>query len=93
MEDQDYVVYILECGDGTLYTGMTNNLEQRLKRHREGTGAKYTRGRGPFTLRWVQRGVTRSEALKREWEIKRMDRKKKWKLIQREAGDETAEEL
>lgn len=93
MENRDYVVYILECGDGTLYTGMTNNLEQRLKRHQEGTGAKYTRGRGPFTLRWVQRGVTRSEALRREWEIKRMDRTKKLKLIQRGAADEATEEF
>ncbi|QKG83063.1 GIY-YIG nuclease family protein [Kroppenstedtia pulmonis] len=90
MEEKEYVVYILECADGTLYTGVTTNLPRRLEQHRAGTGAKYTRGRGPLHLKWVERGKTRSEALRREREIKAMKRPDKDRLIQ-ESGlkDET----
>lgn len=82
MRNDRYTVYILECADGTLYTGITNDLGARLARHRSGTGAKYTRGRGPFTLRLVEEGGDRSWALKREREIKRMSREAKWRLIE-----------
>lgn len=76
-----YIVYILECGDGSLYTGMTNNLQQRIKSHQEGKGAKYTRGRLPVRLRYAEKGGDRSWALKREREIKGLPRQKKWQLI------------
>lgn len=80
-----YVVYILECGDGTLYTGITNDLKQRMKCHQLGKGAKYTRGRLPVRLRFVEKVGDKSRALKREREIKKMSREKKWKLV-RERG-------
>ncbi|MBA4542466.1 MULTISPECIES: GIY-YIG nuclease family protein [Thermoactinomyces] len=76
-----YYVYILECRDGTLYTGMTNHLERRLRMHRLGKGAKYTRARLPVVLRYYEAGTSKSWALKREHEIKKMSRKEKWRLI------------
>ncbi|MFD1407038.1 GIY-YIG nuclease family protein [Kroppenstedtia eburnea] len=91
--ERNYVVYILECGDGTLYTGITNNLKQRLMHHQQGTGAKYTRGRGPFTLKWLETGITRSQALRREREIKKMSRTKKLELIQRRPAGEATKEF
>ena len=80
---EPYVVYILECSDGTLYTGITNRLQQRMKSHQQGKGAKYTRGRLPVRLRYVERGGDKSWALKREREIKKMSKQKKWELIQK----------
>ncbi len=91
--ERNYVVYILECGDGTLYTGITNNLKQRLRQHRQGTGAKYTRGRGPFTLKWLETGITRSQALRREREIKQLSRAQKMELIQRRTQGEGTKEF
>lgn len=76
-----YIVYILECGDGSLYTGMTNHLVQRIKSHQEGKGAKYTRGRLPVRLRYAEEDEGKSWALKREKEIKKLSRQKKWQLI------------
>ena len=64
-------VYILRCGDGTLYTGITDDLPRRLAAHRAGKGAKYTRGRGPLSVAYLEEWPDRSAALKREWEIKR----------------------
>ena len=75
-----WIVYILECADRTLYTGITNDLEQRLEKHAKGTGAKYTRGRGPFRLVYAQRLKTKSRALKRELEIKSLRRAEKLAL-------------
>lgn len=72
--------YILRCADGTLYCGWTNRLEERVKAHNEGKGAKYTRGRGPVELVYYEVFETKEEALKREWEIKKMDRQQKLKL-------------
>lgn len=74
-------VYILECGDGSYYTGWTVNIENRIKMHREGKGAKYTRGRGPIKLVYKEVFENRSDALKRENEIKRMSKTKKKALI------------
>lgn len=74
-------VYILECHDGTLYTGYTNNLEKRIKVHNHGKGAKYTRVRLPVRLVYYEVFVTKSEALKREYAIKSMKRQDKIKLI------------
>lgn len=74
-------VYIVECSDGTLYTGWTNNLERRIKQHSNGTGAKYTRGRGPVRLVYYEEFNEKCDAMKREYEIKRCSRNDKLKLI------------
>lgn len=74
-------VYILRCKDGTYYTGWTNDLEARLQAHRGGKGAKYTRGRSPLSLVYSEVLSTKEEALKREYEIKQLTRKKKEELI------------
>ncbi len=76
-----WTVYILECGDGTLYTGITDDLLRRLKAHSEGRGAKYTRGRGPLTLRYREETADKGTALKREWAIKQMCRPEKLAII------------
>jgi putative endonuclease len=76
-----WTVYILECADKTLYTGITNNIENRLVKHANGTGAKYTRGRAPFKIVYVELHRTKGRALKREAEIKSLNRNKKLKLI------------
>lgn len=72
-----WTVYILECTDKTLYTGITNNMEERLKKHANGTGAKYTRGRGPYKVFYTELHRSKSRALKREARIKALSRKQK----------------
>ena len=79
--EKQCVVYILECRDGTLYTGITDDLDKRLKAHNSGRGAKYTRGRGPVELRYREFSDGHSAALRREVEIKRLSREQKWNLI------------
>lgn len=74
-------VYMLQCRDGSLYTGMTAALERRLAQHQAGKGAKYTRGRGPLTLVYQEPCATKSDALKREAAIKRLARPQKLELI------------
>ena len=74
-------VYILRCGDGTLYTGMTDDPERRLAAHRSGHGAKYTRGRGPLELLYTEQCPDRSAALRREYAIKQLSREEKLHLI------------
>ena len=74
-------VYIVECADGTLYTGWTVNVEQRVKVHNAGRGARYTRMHGPVKLVYVEELPDRVAALKREFEIKRWPRDKKLRLI------------
>lgn len=76
-------IYILLCRDNTLYTGWTNDLEARINSHNAGTGAKYTRARLPVKLIYCERFNTKSEALKREIEIKKLNRTKKLELIGR----------
>ena len=76
-----YLVYILRCGDGTLYTGCTNDLPRRLQAHQGGRGAKYTRGRLPVELVYQEAVPDRSAALRREAAIKRLDRRRKLALI------------
>jgi putative endonuclease len=66
-------VYILECADGTLYTGVTNDLTRRLEAHAKGRGAKYTRGRGPFAIRYTETHSSKGHALQREGHIKKLD--------------------
>ena len=78
-------VYILKCADNTFYTGYTVNLEKRVKVHNEGkTGAKYTRVRRPVSLVYHEVYDTKSQALKREFEIKKLTRKQKENLINKE---------
>ena len=76
-----FYIYILKCCDDTLYTGYTNHLEQRITQHNEGKGAKYTRGRLPVALVYFEEYQTKSEAMKREYEIKQLSREEKIKLI------------
>ena len=76
-----YYCYILKCNDNTLYTGFTNNIEKRLKAHNSGKGAKYTRGRIPCTLVYHESFDNKTDALKREYEIKQLSRQEKLKLI------------
>lgn len=73
--------YILKCSDGSLYTGWTNNLTERIKAHNEGRGAKYTKGRGPVKLIYYETFTTKEEAMRREYTIKHMPRKEKNALI------------
>lgn len=73
--------YILKCADGTLYTGWTNDIEKRLKAHNAGKGAKYTKGRRPVQLVYSEEFETREEAMKREYEIKQMTRKRKRSIV------------
>ena len=76
-----WVVYILECGDNSLYTGITTDLSARFAAHRAGTGAKYTRGRGPLNLVFQEPAPDRSAATRRESEIKALDVAAKRRLI------------
>ena len=80
MEEKNWT-YILLCSDGTLYTGWTNHLLARVKTHQDGKGAKYTRTRRPVKLVYQECFLSRREAMQREWEIKRMPRKKKLELV------------
>ncbi len=81
MGESPWIVYILICGDSTLYTGITNNIQQRIKRHEDGVAAKYTRGRGPFKVGYTEIYTSKSAALKREFLIKRLSKTKKLQLI------------
>ena len=72
---------MLECGDGTIYTGITDDLERRLKAHKEGKGAKYTRGRGPLHRVYVEECGDHSTALRREIEINALSKEDKEALI------------
>ena len=76
-----WTVYILQCADGTLYTGITNDLERRMAEHEAGQGAKYTKGRGPLQLVHQEICQSRGLASKRENEIKSLDRKAKLLLV------------
>ena len=73
--------YILKCSDGSLYTGWTNHLEERIRAHNEGRGAKYTRSRRPLELIYYEKMETKEEAMRREYAIKRLDRQQKLELI------------
>lgn len=74
-------VYILECADGTLYTGWTTDMQKRLKAHNTGKGAKYTRCRRPVKLIYTEQFDSKSDALRREHEIKQLSRVQKLLLI------------
>ena len=81
MTSQRHVVYILECADGTLYTGYTTDLERRVAEHNAGEGAKYTRGRTPVEVVHRERYGSRSAAMAREYEIKQWSRQEKVRLV------------
>ena len=76
------VTYILRCSDGTLYTGWTNDIEKRLAAHNRGEGARYTRGRTPVELVYLEAFETKQEAMRREAAIKRMTHRQKWALAE-----------
>ena len=82
--EKQWVLYILECKDGTLYTGITDDLERRLAAHRAGKGAKYTRGRSPLTLRYVEMCEDHSKALRREYAVKQLTKTEKLELCQKD---------
>jgi putative endonuclease len=76
-----WYVYILKCNDGTLYTGITNDLDKRVSSHNKGTGAKYTKTRLPVEIVYHEEATDRSEASKREYQIKKLSRLAKENLI------------
>jgi len=81
MEDEVHYCYIVRCSDGTLYCGYTNDLTKRVETHNRGKGSKYTRRRTPVTLIYSEEFKTKSKALKREHQIKKLSRKEKLELI------------
>jgi putative endonuclease len=83
----DHYVYVLECSDGSFYTGYTTDPDRRIDEHNAGEGAKYTRGRTPVELRYVESWASRSDALAREYEIKSLTRAQKETLVS-EANDD-----
>jgi putative endonuclease len=84
MNQKQYAVYILECRDRTYYTGYTDQLIKRLARHNGKRGAKYTRSRTPVRLMHYEVFDSKSEALKREYQIKQLTRRQKEELIWRD---------
>lgn len=76
-----YFLYLIECGDTSLYTGITTDLERRLKEHVEGKGGSYTRSRRAMRIAYTEEYPDRSSALKREAEVKSWKREKKLDLI------------
>ncbi|MGD8908764.1 MAG: GIY-YIG nuclease family protein [Chromatiales bacterium] len=80
-KSEQWSLYIVRCVDGSLYTGITNDLERRVQQHNLGQGAKYTRGRGPVELAYTESYADRSEASKREYAIKQMSLRQKLQLI------------
>ena len=81
--EKTWNVYILQCGDGSLYTGISTDVQRRLAEHRSGKGAKYTRSRGPLELVYEEVCSDKSTALRRELEIKALPRSDKLKLIEK----------
>ena len=75
-------VYILRCSDGTYYCGWTNDIDRRLEAHNSGRGAKYTKGRRPVELVYLEDYESKEEAMKREYAVKQMTRQDKEKLIE-----------
>ncbi|MFW6380911.1 MAG: GIY-YIG nuclease family protein [Bacillota bacterium] len=76
-----HYTYIVECSDGSLYTGYTTDIERRLQEHNQQQGAKYTRGRAPVTLKYSEGFSSRSRAMQREYQVKQLSREDKLELI------------
>ena len=79
-----YVVYLVECRDGSWYCGITTDISRRMEEHNIGVGCKYTRGRRPVVLRGLSGEVSHSEALKLECRVKKVARNKKWDILTKE---------
>ncbi|WP_275098588.1 GIY-YIG nuclease family protein [Sedimenticola hydrogenitrophicus] len=85
---RNWFIYILRCGDGTLYTGVTTDVERRLHEHNHGPrGAKYTRARRPLVLAYQEAAESRSAACRREWEIRQLSAAEKRRLISARPGN------
>ena len=82
MKEKAWYLYILRCGDGTLYTGITTDVQARFAQHQAGKGAKYTRGRGPLEVVYTEECEDHSAALKRELAVKALSREEKERMIQ-----------
>ena len=82
----DHYVYMLRCADESYYTGYTTDPERRLAEHNAGDGAKYTRGRTPVTLVYLEAHASKSAAMSREYELKQLHRRQKEQLVAE--GDE-----
>lgn len=76
-----HYVYVVECSDGSFYTGYTTDVERRVQEHNAGTGAKYTRGRGPVSIVYTESFKSKSTAMQREYEIKQLSRVQKEQLV------------
>jgi putative endonuclease len=87
----DHHVYVLECADGTYYTGYTTDVERRVAEHDAGDGAKYTRGRTPVSLVHVETYDSRSAAMSREHEVKTFSRARKERLVAGDRGTEPSD--
>ena len=83
MAEKVWYLYILRCNDGTLYTGITDDVQRRFNQHNAGKGAKYTRGRGPLVLVYQEACGTHGDALRREAQIKKLTRQEKLELIEK----------
>jgi predicted GIY-YIG superfamily endonuclease len=79
--EKPWLVYIMECSDGSFYTGITNDIERRQQQHNDGTASRYTRSRRPVTLRYQEVCGTRSQALIRECSLRLLSRKEKVTLV------------
>jgi predicted GIY-YIG superfamily endonuclease len=82
-----WLLYVLKCGDGTLYTGITNDLSRRVKQHNEGTASRYTRSRRPIKVIYQEPCRSKSSALKKEYAVKALTRKMKKEYIRRKKTD------
>jgi putative endonuclease len=91
--NDNWVVYMILCGDNTLYTGITNNLAKRIKQHNSDLGAKYLRGRKPLTIVFTEDGHNRSSASRREYGIKRLSRNEKDELIKSKLNPQSCDML
>ena len=80
--EKKWYLYILRCGDGSLYTGITTDVQARFAQHQAGKGAKYTRGRGPLVVVYTEECEDHSAALKRELAVKALSREEKERMIQ-----------
>lgn len=85
----DWSVYIILCSDGSLYTGISTDVERRFRQHRNGKGAKFFRGRQPMNIVYRENNYSHSDACRRERAIKKMQRSEKWALV--ETGGVAAE--
>ena len=82
MDKNNHYFYVLECADGSYYAGYTNDVNKRLRTHNDGKGAKYTRGRRPVVLRYVEEYQTKTEAMQAEYRFKQLSRSTKERIVQ-----------